>query len=165
MVVLRTDEGNLSLTESIAIEDYFLEVLCAQLDKAYQFALSLVGDPDQSYQLLHKVFAGFSNDMPLPGKDKDCVVDVFTEIWQAAQTQSDHLDKIENWPPHLTANIRGAFVLAQMSLIERAVLVLADHFNFYADDIVTILGMDHSSTYQVHLAQARQQMMSNLDDG
>ena len=157
----------MSLTESIAIEDYFLEVLCAQLDKAYQFALSLMGDPDKSYQVLYEVFAGFSKDMPLPGKDKDCVVKVFAEIWQVAQRQSDHLDldKIEKWPQHLTANIRGSFVLAQMSLIERAVLVLADHFSFHGDDVVSIIGMDHSSTYQVHLAQARQQMMSNLADG
>lgn len=155
----------MSSTESIAIEDYYLDVLCAQLDKAYQFALALTLDPEQTYQVLYVVYHGFSKDLPLPGKDDDCVVKVFTEIWQYSQNQGDDgLPATADAGGQAVRSSRGGIwePLAEMSLTARGIIVLADHFSLHRDDIMAILGMDETSSYLSQLAEARQQIMSHV---
>lgn len=143
------------------IEDYYLDVLCAQLDKAYQFALALTLDPEQTYQALYVVYHGFSKDLPLPGKDDDCVVKVFTDIWQYRQNQANEATPAAAAAGMEAGESAGADIgaLAGMSLTARGIIVLADHFSLHRDDIMAILDIEDTASYLRQLAEARQQIM------
>ena len=72
----------MSLTDSIATEDYFIEILCVHIDKAYQFALSLTCDKQRAYDIVFHIYEGFSKDLPVPTEDSECVKMILHEVWR-----------------------------------------------------------------------------------
>lgn len=83
----------MSLTDSIATEDYFIEVLCVHIDKAYQFALSLTCDKQRAYDVVYQIYEGFSKDLPVPTEDTECVKMIFHEVWRVATEEELVQDK------------------------------------------------------------------------
>lgn len=158
---------------SIAIEDYYLEILCSHLDKGYQFALSVLGDPEVAYKVLYAVYDGFAKDFPVPSQEEDYLLRVLTEIWNRSQavisqqdksgdgdTEADSQGFISDWSRE-SESTRGSFILSEMSMRERAVLVLCDHFSLEISSVLTVLGLKESEAY-IDLSRARQRMISHV---
>ena len=161
----------LNQVDPIASENYYLDVLCAHTDKAYQFALGLICDVGMAKKLLFSVYQGFSKDLPVPSTSGDGVYEVFKRIWLEVQgpgaTQDPSLaqsstDSSASMTDQQTKDQEESSLFSEMSLLERAVLVLDDHFCLSKETVEYILGIDPSHHIQI-LATSRRKLMANIE--
>lgn len=136
----------------LASTEYYLEHLCGYSDKAIQFAYGLVLNREQAVAVIYEVYERFSQDLPLPTEGEKNMQVVLKEIWR-------HISALEDFPdPSPSEHKLFSHVLKKLNLLERAVLILHDHFGLAKEDSSHLIEISHDD-FLAYLARSRKHMM------